>query len=345
MKLSICVLFCDKDCHLAEKLSEKIVSCCSGVFDKEILFLDNRENNHDELHFNEDVKVFSAGYNTYQLQGRKFLVSKATGDYIWFIDADDDIFYVDNDFLSIANQLKYDVISFSYMYENLPNKEWKKAEFGPEYHINEKYGAQAWNKWFKRDILNKVETYVPEGLKVVASEDLILVVGASKFAQNSIYVPDILYKFNTEASMSGCKSIHSIDAFKHIMFGREDANKVMLSIVGDEYSFKTITTNDATFFLYKAGICDNDLQEQALDILEQQFSLDTLVDAWATSQYMMDLKQSYIIWYRLNKRWPNRFKYYAIAQYSRDDSEIIQTKPDGTRIVTTVGELKRLNIC
>lgn len=340
MKLSICVLFCDKDCHLAEKLSYKLSSCTIGIFDKEILFLDNRENNHDELHFNNEVKVFSAGYNTYQLQGRKFLVSKATGDYIWFIDADDDIYFVDNDFLEIANEMKYDVIAFSFMYEDVPNKEWKRAEFGPEYPLNEKYGAQAWNKWFKRSILDKVESYVPDGLKVIASEDLILVVGASKFAKSSIFIPDILYKFNTEASMSGCKSIHDIEAFKHIMFGREDANKVMLSIVGDKYNFDTITTNDAVFFLYKAGICDRELQEQALDILAEEFGVDYLIKAWSTSEYMLDLVQSYVIWTKLDRRWPNKFSYYAITQYSRDDSEITQVKPDGTKTIMTVGELK-----
>jgi len=342
MKLSICVLFCDKDCHMAEVLSNKIINSAVSAVDKEVLFLDNRENNHDELHFNKGVKVYKAGSNLYQLQGRKFLVSKATGDYIWFIDADDDIYFVDQDIVDLADKLTYDVIIFSYSYEGFPFKDWKQKEFGPGYPINEKYGAMAWNKWFRRSILEKVETYVSDGLKVIASEDLILVVGASKFSQKSIYVPDILYNFNTTVSVSGCKSIHDIEAFKHIMFGRDDADKIMKTIVGDEYSFHTIFLNDAIFFLYKAGICDQNIQDEALDILEKEFGLELLVEAWKTSQYMMDLKQSYVLWRKMQKKWTDIFDYFAINVYTDNNSILTITHNDGTIETMTVEELNKL---
>src|SRR5574344_242833 len=345
MKLSICVLFCDKDCHLAELLSNKIYNNTAGINDKEILFLDNKENNHDELHFNECVKLYTMGYNAYQLQGRKFLISKATGDYIWFIDADDDIYFVDNEILDVADKLIYDTIIFSYTYEHVPFKDWKIKEYGADYAMNDKYGAMAWNKWFKRDILLRVEEYVPENLKVIASEDLILVMGASKFSKKSIYLPDILYNFNTEASMSGCKSIHDIESFKHIMFGMKDADKIMKRILGDNYDMHTIQCNDAIFFLYKAGICDQNIQDEALDIIINEFDISILIESWSTSQYLMNLKQSYILWNKLEKRFPKKFDYFAIGTYSRDDSVITTTHADGTIETITVGELKSLIIC
>src|SRR5574344_770331 len=328
MKLTVAMLFCDKDCHLAEKMSYRLASNLASIADKEIIFLDNREANTDELKFDNSVTVYSEGKNLYQLEGRKYLINKAKGDYIWFVDADDTTYYVDREL--VDNIGDYDTIIFSYIYGDYPFGRWKREWLKPLESISEVYGAMAWNKWFKTSLLKKVEEYVPDNLNIVASEDLILNVGASIFGNGAEYYPCTLYKFNVENSQSGCTHIDDINVLKHIMLGHKEANDIMLKMCeGSTFTLSDIWIKDANFFLYKVSQCSNDIIREAFNYVVNEFDLDTLKKAWEITQLWAEPIDAMKVFYLLDNKWPDEFNFWFKEAIDNNDGTIEVTAESG----------------
>lgn len=136
MDLSIIILFCDKDfCFLDDKLKELKQKVKLSY---EVLLLDNREKNKTPLIFKDkNVKLFSYGKNYYNYS-RHTLVKKATGKYIWFIDVDDNIFEVSEDFKQLIeqNEKKY---CFSFITDENPE-------------IEETVASPIWSMWLRADL-------------------------------------------------------------------------------------------------------------------------------------------------------------------------------------------------
>ena len=86
MLLSICILFCDKDQHYIPSLLKNIKEKCQVKY--EVVLIDNRKNKSVPL--NVDARIYPCD-KLGQWNGRRLAISKAKGDYIWFIDADDSI--------------------------------------------------------------------------------------------------------------------------------------------------------------------------------------------------------------------------------------------------------------
>ena len=95
-KLSIIVLFCDKDYKyipsLLHQMNDKL--CCWF----EVILVDNREKYKDiEIKEIEDFKsvnnliYIDSGKNVAQLAAKKNALEYAKGDYVWFFDADDEM--------------------------------------------------------------------------------------------------------------------------------------------------------------------------------------------------------------------------------------------------------------
>ena len=86
MKLSVVIIFCDKDFKYLDsmiKMVEKFVTA-----EHEIILVDNRNNQEP---FETNYKVVSKGSNCYIFEGRRLGLDAASGDYIWFVDVDDEI--------------------------------------------------------------------------------------------------------------------------------------------------------------------------------------------------------------------------------------------------------------
>lgn len=144
--LSIIVLFCDKDFNFLnsklQELKQKI------KLNYEVLLLDNRENNKEVLTFNDNnVKIFSYNKNYYNYS-RHTLVKEASGKYIWFIDVDDNIFEIGEEFKKFINQNEEEY------YFNFITDETREAGIAALKYI------PIWCRWIRADLakerLNKL---------------------------------------------------------------------------------------------------------------------------------------------------------------------------------------------
>ena len=134
MKLSIVLTFCDKDYHYINDFLKDIKN--KVKIEHEILLVDNRINNKEELPDKElydKVLVFSNKSNF----GRHKAVFEVTGDRIWFIDADDEIYEIDESFEEyLGGEEEY--IQFLYL------------DYKEQFFANG--NCSLWNKWLKTDV-------------------------------------------------------------------------------------------------------------------------------------------------------------------------------------------------
>ena len=118
--LSIGVTVCDKDFHLLSFLLEQIEERVK--VEHEVIIIDNRE---QMLNVETTWQpTFKFGYNAFQFNARAKIIELAKGDYIWFIDGDDEVDYVD------SFDYKEDIIVFSY--ESYPVRQ--SLRLGPQDH-------------------------------------------------------------------------------------------------------------------------------------------------------------------------------------------------------------------
>lgn len=105
--LDICILCCDKDYQNLPSLI-KYIFTYKPIPHITISVWDNSENKKAEsliqqckLQYpNETINYYTLGYNVYQFEGRKRLIENSKSDYIWFVDADDEIMQIPDDFLN-----------------------------------------------------------------------------------------------------------------------------------------------------------------------------------------------------------------------------------------------------
>lgn len=127
--ITVGIAFCDKDWFLVPallKMAEKHMKV-----DYEIVTVDNRDDRSVDIGFEP---TFSFGRNASAIQARKKICELASGDYIWYVDADDYIIG-DVDFEPTA-----DICTFKY---------------NDIYGISEHADA-LWNAFIRRDIVAKV---------------------------------------------------------------------------------------------------------------------------------------------------------------------------------------------
>ena len=176
MKLSVITLICDGYEHLIDKWVKNAREAI--LIDKEIIIVDNTT--AQSVPKIDGVKVVKAGHNAMQFAGRRMGVEASTGDYIFLVDADDDI-------LPITHfEWDEEMICFNYMA--------KFADDNQEYICGEPYRIaytasktatffdtcwkdacknMVWNKFYKRDLLMRVCSHLPY-IEICFMEDVLL---------------------------------------------------------------------------------------------------------------------------------------------------------------------------
>lgn len=122
--LTIGLLVCDNDVHLLQSTLEKIKNKVHIPY--EVLLYDNTET-CTLPPLDKDIKVFSKGTwkeNVRQFSARKTLTQKAKGEYIWFIDPDDDFVEIDKSFLDCVKD-DVDCVQFKYITDARETHWWK----------------------------------------------------------------------------------------------------------------------------------------------------------------------------------------------------------------------------
>lgn len=226
MKLSVVIPFCDKDFNFLENLISQIKQ--NVKISHEIILIDNRENDTTDITFPE-VKIFSQHKNLGQFEARLYAVKFCQGEYIWYVDADDQVLEVPTKYESV----KSDIICFN-VYENSkdgikPQKEAEKKAplFVEKNHITlrtedypftvfHKFVKNAlWSCWIKATIMQSVAQVMPRNCNFKHNEDIFTQSVAFTKAETIFFCKDFFYTYNLKSSY-GYNEEFSLEKFKYL---------------------------------------------------------------------------------------------------------------------------------
>ena len=147
----------------------------------EIIIVDNRDDKNIPLPCN-NVKIVSTEKNLGILDGRRFGFEHSTGDYIWFIDIDDEIHTINDIDYGDSDIISFPYISESIQYGHDPSGVIENDEVCTLDTL-ENIKCFLWNKWFKREVLFRAYKKIPSFF-CVYSEDTLLVTIALEYAKS-----------------------------------------------------------------------------------------------------------------------------------------------------------------
>lgn len=273
MKLTIGIIFCDNDYTNVEKIISNIEN--NIKIDYEIISIDNRDKYKNKTLSFEPT--FSFGENKKQFVARKKIIDLSSGDYIWFIDGDDDVINVDK------LDIKDDIYIFGYR-DVVSEKIYENAEYKENIQDYSKYffSSALWNKIIKKDLFNGIENYIKD-IKACAMEDLIYYIYALKNC-SSVYVSSEMFYIKNEG-FSDSLNITDIKIIEEITLGYNDTFEILSDILDNEDQIVEFEKMECRFFMEKLLFMNSNikLMKKAIDIIVPLFGYDMMKDVFCES--------------------------------------------------------------
>lgn len=269
MKLTVAIVYCDKDVKYVPELVKSVGECIN--FSHEIVLIDNTTSGT----YIGGGKYFCMGGNKYASMGRKKAVELAEGDYIWFVDADDEILPVpefsDED----------DMMIYSYEQTGCSLAGMRRNE--EDFRIEGEWlfnrttfdfmGQTLWNKIIRLSILKEVEKYIPDDFMVVAGEDVIIYAGCYVRCKSVHFIPEKIYRYRGERSTCG-NPVVTVERFRHLLYGCKESAALRKPLCGDKCKilFGNEYEQDIDFYLNRAGDApDEESKKEMIKILFDYF--------------------------------------------------------------------------
>lgn len=162
MRLSIVIIFCDKDFKYLSNIINNVEKFIK--VEHEIILVDNR---NDQTPFETKYKVVSKGKNCYIFEGRRIGLDAATGDYVWFIDVDDEII---NEISESDLKSRTEKIIQLYYLQN-GNNSIKLNSIKNNILC---FGSGNWCRLYKTDVLKKALFPIKRDIDLINGEDRII---------------------------------------------------------------------------------------------------------------------------------------------------------------------------
>lgn len=279
MKLTIGILVSDKDrkylptllAHIEERVkpAHEVIVC---------------NNSSQEINLENTIVLNNGNGNIYQLRGRKLIIEKAQGKYIWFVDGDDDVKYVEEDL-----ELKNDIIEFDYDFIT------KTGVISVDFFTEEKVftsdnffadkitlrNKTLWNCFIKTSILKELIKEIPDE-NISTGEDWIYSFGAMKYAKTYERSGKKYYYFNEKDSSSVCKDFSDcFENFERIFFGLDKTIPLLYKITDnkiDDLLDRPLIEFFANYYLEKIKTTLNlEVGLKMLDLIRTIIPEETLI--------------------------------------------------------------------
>lgn len=283
VKLSIVVLMCDKDYKEAEKLIKRINERVK--INHEIVICDNREKRIDYKFDGQGAKIFRPGKNLYVFEGRRQAVLQmCKGEYIWFVDADDDICPVE--------KFGYDEDLVCFNYWAMSKGMTEPLSCGEPYFVS--YTADrgnffcyswravcknmVWNKFYRRDVLLGIYRQLPDGLEINFVEDTLLNTLVLGSVKNIRFLRDYFYIYYFESGDTTKEKYDDLSVLVRAFVGFDTALGLLQTLLSAEKQDITgisaggFYAGSALFFLKKILACTESIRSQFVDFCEKYYT-------------------------------------------------------------------------
>lgn len=192
----------------------------------EVVVVDNRDDKTKPLKCNlENVVVVETEKNLGILDGRRFGFEHSTGDYIWYVDIDDEIMDVyDRDFGDS------EIIKFPfYMNDNFINDVYSCVIRDKDVATGNtvcQVDVMLWDKWFKRNVLEKVYNRIPHFF-CIYGEDSLVSLTALDYA-NDVRCIDCwpMYRYRTNSDSITLRDIKTKKEVDRLFIGFDEVVKL-----------------------------------------------------------------------------------------------------------------------
>ena len=192
MTLSIIILFCDDDVQYLSKSLECIKNHIK--IPNQVILWDNRDTNKDTLP-KGDYELYSQGHNIYPFEGRRCGFEKATGDFVWFVDVDDEII---GDILSgdVSDLENIDLVQ---MYMKTENGGLPVGTFhGQLRAFQDSLASRLIRRTFLKDLYKPI---TKRGINLIKFEDTFLSDLIIQHNPRVKYLDKVVYFYITERSL------------------------------------------------------------------------------------------------------------------------------------------------
>lgn len=282
MKLSVVALFCDKDKGLINNWAENAEK--NIRVEHELIAVDNTSDG--SLETPPCVRVVRGASDLGCFQGRRRGCEASEGEYIFFVDGDDDI-------LPITKfDFDTDVVCFNYMC-TVQGKEYVckdpyhvsyRATADSFYHWKwkEAFKNMVWNKFVRRELLMSIYPCVPE-FELYTSEDAFLSVLIEMQCRSVFFDNHAYYRYYKNNGMSEGGKIKDVAQLDRLFRGTKYAwtcyNLMTTPEQREESGIKTelIIVNLCKYALEQAYRCQ-DIRRDYARWLCEYFSKDFVLN-------------------------------------------------------------------
>ena len=276
--ITIGIIICDKDYIYIDKLLNQISTRVKVPY--EIIIIDNREK-YKDIPINAPI-AFSFGYNAYQFSARKKIIDLSRGEFIWFVDGDDEVLGLES-FNENVDVNIYNYIGSDHESNIKPDVLSHVGVLSPD--TFSRLGFALWNKIIRKSLYNNVDEYIDDSLKIVNGEDVIYLLIALVNAKTFECSEEVIYKHNPGPSIS--YKTCSTDTIRHICIGNKVQFEILKKVLKDNPDlYSSLYNNNAPYLLANYTY----IQRRLVDADQQIADLtDILTEVMTKQQFTQGL--------------------------------------------------------
>ena len=259
----------------------------------EIIIVDNRDDKTVPLRYDtENTIIVKTEKNLGILDGRRFGFEHSTGDYIWFVDIDDEITEVKKRYYSESDIIKFPAFVNDEVVFESPSFEFTDIDNYAIEGILIGINCLLWNKWIKRDVLESAYKLIPHYFCVFA-EDLILITACLKHTKTCNLLDVIpMYAHTKNESSVTARKLKTKEDVDRLFIGNERSNEILEEFGVTE--MPEIWKYHIGFYILECTLSDNKIKPYFIEKLYSIFGKEEVIKTINSRLDFYDQLKKYI---------------------------------------------------